>query len=166
MKKTIFIFLFSLFCIFILNVHGAKISKESIVDFATGFLKNLQAKDIVRLKEILSKNIQLKSLDKKNLLALADNMMLGKLSVSEYILKISGHNIQQFLSEELELVKYGKYKECGIEKNMGDIKIKGNLYYVKFEISCKGPGNNIRNRLIEIDIIKENNKFTIFGFII
>ena len=169
MKKIILMVLFCLFLLsFITGDTGENSSKKEIINFAKEFFNNLKTKNSLKIKNMLSAKIELKILDENKISILIDDMMTGNISVFEYIKKITGHNIQQLLQDKLQLLIVSKVHEKGMEKVTNDKNIKGNLYYLKFKISYKNRNNNetIHNTLIEIDIIEENNKFRIFGFII
>lgn len=165
MKKAIIIISFCLSCL-VFNLRAEDPNKEKVIELTTNFLNNLQAKEMQKLKNILSAYLQLKTLPYKQILVIADDMMSGKIPVSEYILSVTGHNIQQFLENKYQLIQYTGVQEYGIDRNVDDRKIKGNFYYIKFKITYKNNDKIIENKLIEIDIIKENNKLKIFGFIL
>ncbi len=166
MKKSVVIILFFVCSLFMISASTEKATKKNVTDLAKTFLNNLQAKDTAGIKKILLKDIRLEILSRDKILKLADDMMMGKIPVSEYILNITGHNIQLFLKKKLKFIKIDKFQEYGIERDMSDEKMKGRFHYVKFMISYKDANEKVIKKLIEIDIIKKNDKLMIFGFII
>ncbi len=164
--KKIIIITIICFCSFF-TVKAENSPQNKIENLAINFLNNLQTKNISKIKNLLSDKIQLKIFDDKKKSELVDDMMMEKISVFEYILRITGHNLQQFLNDNFKLTRFSKAQDYGMEQNVNDKNITGNLYYIKFKISYENCRNNKKiDRLIEIDIIKENDKFKIFGFVI
>ncbi len=163
------IILFIIFCIFFAaGIEAKNPINTDIENLAKKFLNALQKTDTSKIKNILSAKIKLTILDEKKILKITDDMMVEKISVFEYMTQITGHNIQQFLQNTLQLLQVSKVQDFGMESSIKDENIKGDFYYIKFKISYKNKNTNktISHRLIELDIIKENNKFKIFGFII
>ena len=167
MKKiAIIIFIWLYLLSTTINLTADNPSKKEMIDFAIKFLNNLKTGDKSKIKNMLSANVRLETLSYKKILELADDMMTEKITLPEYIFRITGHNLQQFLKGQIELIQFSKVQEYGMEKNIGYKKIKGDFYYIRFKISYKENKKNINDKSIEIDILKENNKLKIFGFII
>jgi len=97
-----------------------------------------------------------------------DKMMKEKITIFNYITRITGHNIQQFLVGQYELIDYRPILSKKLEKGIGKKNITEKHYYLKYKITYKNKKSNkmIKNKLIEIDIIKESKKYKVFGFII
>lgn len=169
MKKAIILFIFLIFLSTIIKAENPTSGINiNVVNLATKFLNNLQKMNTPKIKNMLSRKVQLEILDREKILMLTDEMMTEKISVFDYIVKITGHNIQQFLKNKLQILKFSKPQDMGMERRVEDKNIKGDFYFIKFKITYKNKNSNqtIVNRLIEIDIKKENNKFKIVGFII
>lgn len=140
--------------------------KSEIIKYGKTFLNNLLNKKINDTQKMIYSKIKLKTLDKKKLLQLSDEMMMEKISISEYILYLTGHNLYPFLNKEFQLLSFKMLGKYGAETVINDKIIKELFYYIKFEISYKKNGKIFKDKLIEINIIKENGQYKIFGFIL
>jgi len=105
-------------------------------------------------------------LEKKKIIQLCDDMMSEKISISKYILLITGHNLNQFLNHKLKLVKFKLINEYGVETKHDSKSIKEKLFYIRFKASYEKDGKLYNNMVIEINIIKEDKKYKVIGFII
>ena len=101
----------------------------------------------------------------EEILILSDKMMAGKISVYEYIKKITGHNIQQFLNKKLKIIKVSKLKKIGKDKGVLSNKKTIEFHYIKIELSYQN-GKKSFTKLIEIDILREKDKYIVCGFMI
>lgn len=162
--RKIIIIIFLLF----LNTSLQAISplNSEIIKYSKTFLNNLLNKKINDTQEMIYPKIKLKMLDKKKILQLSDDMIMDKISISKYILFITGHNLHQFLNKKFQLLSFKMTNKYGAETIVNDKIIKEIFYYIKFEISYKKNGKIFKDKLIEINIIKENGKYKIFGFIL
>jgi len=95
-------------------------------------------------------------------------MLDEKISISEYMIKVTGHNIHKFLKSSFKLLDYEIKEKVYAEVVLVEDKyIKEKLYYIKAKITYKEGKKIIKNKKCEIDIIKENTgKYKILGFII
>lgn len=163
MKKTIILLIL---IINILLYSQDNTDKNELNKYANNLLNAIQQKDQDTIKKHLISLIRLNLLNKNEVIKYADDLMTEKISVFQYIINITGHNISLFINSNYDLVSFNPINESGVEEIKNDNMIKGNLYYVKYNITYKINNKITQNKIIEIDLIKIDNQYKIVGFII
>ncbi|MBN1899367.1 MAG: hypothetical protein JW827_11365 [Spirochaetes bacterium] len=138
---------------------------NAIVDKFFNCLKKCDQKGI---KRYIHQDVIFKDMTRQELLALGEKMFAEEVSISDYMISITGHNIYQFVKLNYKLLNYKIQKEVKIEEiGSKDEKIKGKLFYMKVLIVYEMDKKIIKKRA-EIDIIEDEGKegFKILGFII
>lgn len=151
---------------------SAQISQETkILDSAEKFLDCIKSKNAKILKNLILSEIKITKLNDKELMDLGIKVLNEEITAGEYILKLTGNNINRFLSGENILIDYKIKEKTGIEnidnrdkvlKRYGDI-----FYYVKVLLKFKQGDKLFNEHECELNIIKvSENEYKIFGFIL
>ena len=167
-KIFIKIICISLLLILSFPSYSQQSEKEKILAIIKKFFLHLKTRNEKELKKILCKEINFKYISPEEIVELGEKMLDEKISISEYMIKVTGHNIYKFLKSSFELLDYEIKEKVYAEVVLVEDKyIKEKLYYIKAKITYKEGKKIIKNKKCEIDIIKENTgKYKILGFII
>ena len=159
--KHFFLFLFMFFTsVSIYSFTIDKDTKNKLTQLSHDIILNIKEKKIEKLKQFMSPDIKIRQLDKVSLMQLSDNLLNDNISIIEYIIDITGHNIYLFLNKNKILL----YKIVLIDKESkyGDT----DFYFVKLKVNYKIGNKIYRGKELELDFKKYNNKFILIGFII
>lgn len=160
-KKILFLIL-----IFNIQLYSQKIDENELNKYTNNFLTALQNKDQNSIKKFLISSIKLNLLNKNEFIKFADDLMTEKITTSQYIINITGHNICLFIKSNYDLINFSPINESGIEEIKNDNLIKNCLYYIKYKINYKVNSKLSEDKIIEVDLIKIDNQYKIIGFII
>lgn len=168
--KNVFIKIICISLLLILSFpsYSQQSEKAKILGIVKKFFLYLKTRNETELKKILCKEINFKYISQEKLIKLGEKMLNEEISISEYMIKVTGHNIYKFLKSSFKLLDYEIKAKVYAEVVMIEDKyIKEKLYYIKAKITYKEGKKIIKNKKCEIDIIKENTgKYRILGFII
>ncbi len=169
MKKTI-IKRLSIIILFGLSsfLYSQSSPEREIITTVKKFFTYLRENNEKELKKILCNEIKLKNISKEELIRLAEKMLDEKISISEYIITVTGNNICKFLDSSFILLHYKIEKQIGTEVILVKNEIiKEKLYYIKVLITYKEGERVIKNKRCEVDVIRDNTgEYKILGFII
>lgn len=141
-------------------------TKKDIITYAKKFLNYLQKNNMKNVNNMIFSKIKISPLKKKEIMKLSDDLIMEKIGISQYILLITGHNLHNFINYNSKLIKFEYNKEYGEEKVVNDKIIKSTFYYIKFKISYKKNNKLYKDKTIELNIIKEDDQYKIFGFVL
>jgi len=157
--------LFILLFFIVFNINSQVTYGNELIQFSEAFLKYLIAGNAKSIKRMVLKSIKLKLIPEEEINILIENMMRDKISIFKYIIIISGHNIQNFIDNKYDITDFKRLTNIGNGKSLKDDDIEGSYYYIKYELSYKKDQKKVRQS-VELDIIKENGFYKIFGFIL
>ncbi|MBU1075781.1 MAG: hypothetical protein KKH98_00720 [Spirochaetes bacterium] len=145
------------------STSQTQLSKEQIEKI----LNEEKQKRTTALKKIVYKDIIFSELTKNQLHQLGIQMLSDEISILEYMIKISGHNIYQFANLEYKLIDYkifnNVYKDI---IDQADSAKKKNVFSIRGIISYKEGSRSFKKKW-EMQLIREpENKFMIIGFIL
>ncbi|MBU1077289.1 MAG: hypothetical protein KKH98_08350 [Spirochaetes bacterium] len=164
MRKFSILLLF--FLLLISSLSAITPVKPDIIEYCKNFLDQMINKKAKTVQNMICPEVKLLPLEKTKIMQLCDDMMMEKISISKYILMITGHNLHQFLNHKLRLINFKLINEYGVETKYDNKTIKEKLYYIRFKASYEKEGKIHNDKIIEINIIKEDNKYKVIGFII
>jgi len=167
-KIIIFSLIFFLLLIYIFKLYSENISKDIILNKTKNFLTYLQKGDKNGIKNFTHKKMEFNNMTKQQIHELAEAMLSEKISIPDYIIKITGHNINKFLSKNAEILNYKIEGEVSSEITLDkDNKISDTIYYIKILLTYKENNKVIKDKQCEIDFSQEKDgKYYIIGFII
>ncbi len=164
-KKIIFILIFIIIAIPCFFPSRGKadetnnnIEKKIIKNIEILF-KLLQLKDKTKLLQMIDKRIELKKIPRDKLLRLSDKLLNDEISITDYIILLTGNNLSYFLTN----YKILSYKILSIDK---ESKYGGGFYYAKLKIDYYKNNKLLKNNDLEIDFLLKDNKLKLIGFII
>jgi len=164
-KNVVIIILY--ICLSVNIALADEIPREQLEKTTIRFLNNLKAENKALIRKKLFSKVELKRLKKDKITELVDDMIRGKMSIFDYLIKITGHNLLLFLQGNYRFIKYGKIEKIGKGRSLEKSVIKGDFYYIKLTIDFIEKGKTkIEKRLIEINMIQENNKYKVFAFVL
>ncbi|MBN1898255.1 MAG: hypothetical protein JW827_05730 [Spirochaetes bacterium] len=117
------------------------------------------------MQNILCHNMKLDPMNNDDIIRLGEQMLNGDIPISEYIVKITGHNIYKFL-HFYQLVNFEITEKVRSEVTIEEDRMKDNYFYVRVLIIYKDGGSEIKKKKCEINIIREKSRYKILGFIL
>lgn len=133
--------------------------------------KNPSEKDkdrILGLKELLNTDIVLAPMTKTEISLLGQKMLNNEISIPEFIRKITGHNISQFLQSQWVLRAYKI--EPAVKTDTIKTPKGGQdqvTYYIKAEVEVRMEPGQVRKKRCELDFNQDSSgRWKIAGFIL
>lgn len=163
MLKYILIFLL----VFSSSLYSEDNTGDSINKVVSQFLINLKQNNMAEIKKLLHEEIQLKDISIDQIYQLGEKMLKEEIQVSEYLINVTGHNIQNMVSPDHKILGFEIKEKAQMEWISKDIdKNFGKLYYVKAEIVFKMK-DKIMKKICEIDVLQRDGfkDYKILGFI-
>ncbi|MFC1503995.1 hypothetical protein ACFL6D_01115 [Spirochaetota bacterium] len=158
--------LFLLVC-FITNAFPQPVEEIKALRAASVFMTNISARDESAAGELLYKKIRLNSITDTETEEITKSMLLGKTTITEYLHIITGSNTRKFLNGVYTLVSHRLLSKVNNEiPPEWDEKLKSKLYYIRGMMTYKDEKGAVREKKIEIELIKiKESEYKVFGFI-